>query len=349
MSLRPIIFALVIFELLSSCQVTSSKESIADPPAQKMKALIIDGENNHGVFPKTTIMMKYYLEETGLFEVDIARTKYVWQGGAYNAIEGVDSAQQLLELYPLEDHPASMSVKSPQADPDFQPSFANYDVVVSNFGWKASDWSAETKKFFEDYMKEGGGFVAVHAANNSWPEWPEYNKMIGLGGWGGRNADSGPFVYYDEEGELQYDKSEGSAGAHGPQAEFLVQTRAAKHPIMKGLPNSWMHTKDELYGRLRGPAENMTVLATALSELADGSDSSNGNTERHEPMLMAIEYGKGRVFHTALGHMDYSVACVGFISTFQRGAEWAASGKVTQEVPSDFPSKDKSSFRLWDK
>jgi hypothetical protein len=30
--------------------------------------------------------------------------------------------------------------------------------------------------------------------------------------------------------------------------------------------------------------------------------------------------------------------CVGFIVTFQRGAEWAASGNVTQAVPFDFPN-----------
>ena len=60
-------------------------------------------------------------------------------------------------------------------------------------------------------------------------------------------------------------------------------------------------------------------------------------SERHEPMLMAINYGKGRVFHTAMGHMDYSMECVGFITTLQRGAEWAATGEVTQKVPADFP------------
>jgi type 1 glutamine amidotransferase len=118
---------------------------------------------------------------------------------------------------------------------------------------------------------------------------------------------------------------------------------------MKGLPTSWMHTKDELYARLRGPAENMTVLATALSGLKDNSESATSDSERHEPILMSINYGQGRVFHTVLGHMDYSVSSVGFIATLQRGAEWAATGKVTQAVPSDFPSATESSSRKWGK
>jgi type 1 glutamine amidotransferase len=62
---------------------------------------------------------------------------------------------------------------------------------------------------------------------------------------------------------------------------------------------------------------------------------------------MAINYGKGRIFHTTLGHFDYAMECVGFITTFQRGAEWAATGEVTQAIPDDFPSADQSSSRSW--
>ena len=44
--------------------------------AEKLKALIVDGQNNHLVWPKSSVMMRQYLEETGLFEVDVARTRY---------------------------------------------------------------------------------------------------------------------------------------------------------------------------------------------------------------------------------------------------------------------------------
>lgn len=53
---------------------------------------------------------------------------------------------------------------------------------------------------------------------------------------------------------------------------------------------------------------------------------------------MAIRYGQGRVFHTTLGHDVAAMQCVGFIVTLQRGAEWAATGRVTMPVPHDFPS-----------
>jgi len=315
---------------------------------EQLKALIIDGENNHGVWPKTTVMMKSYLEDSGLFTVDVKRTVYTWQGPHYNKSIGVDPITELLKLYPIEGMSPTEAVEEPVRDPDYHPVFADYDVVITNMGWKASDWSPELKKSFEEYIKNGGGLVVVHAANNSWGSWDAYNQMIGLGGWGGRSQETGPYVYYDDEAELHYDSGEGACGSHGPEEEFVLTTRANDHPIMKGLPSEWLHAKDELYDRLRGPAKNMTVLATAYSDVEGNAppwDKSVKGSGRHEPMLMAIEDGKGRIFHTAMGHMDYSMECVGFITTFLRGAEWVSTGKVTQAVPADFPTKEKTSIQ----
>jgi type 1 glutamine amidotransferase len=108
---------------------------------------------------------------------------------------------------------------------------------------------------------------------------------------------------------------------------------------MRGLPPAWLHTKDELYDRLRGPAKNVTVLASALA-----TKETRGSGE-HEPLLMVISYGKGRVFHTALGHAMEAIRCVGFATTLQRGTEWAATGSVTQKVPANFPTAEKVSTR----
>lgn len=83
----------------------------------------------------------------------------------------------------------------------------------------------------------------------------------------------------------------------------------------------------------------MVILATAFDSKI---------TKRHEPVLMAIDYEKGRIFHSILGHADYSVESVAFITTFLRGTEWAATGNVTIEVPEDFPTPDKSSSRKFE-
>ena len=100
-----------------------------------------------------------------------------------------------------------------------------------------------------------------------------------------------------------------------------------------------MHQGDELYATLRGPGENMHIIATAFS------DPANKGTGRDEPILITLDYGKGRVFHTTLGHDISALSCMGFITTFQRGTEWAATGKVTQKVPEGFPTATTVSYR----
>jgi uncharacterized protein len=281
--------------------------------ADPIKVLIVDGQNNHN-WKATTPILKAILEDAKLFEVDVATAPANPGGKAPDA--------------------AKAAYREKLAA--FKPDFARYGVVVSNYNGDA--WPAATQSAFAEFVAKGGGFVPVHAANNSFPEWPEYNAMIGVGGWGGRNEKSGPYVRV-RDGQTVLDTSKGNGGSHGPQHEFLVETRDADHPVLKGLPAKWMHATDELYDRLRGPAKNLTVLATAFAD-----KKKNGSGE-HEPMLMMIQYEKGRVFHTTLGHSEVSMRCVGFRATFARGVEWAATGKVTQEVPKDFPTADKVSVR----
>jgi type 1 glutamine amidotransferase len=218
----------------------------------------------------------------------------------------------------------------------FQPRFDGYQLVVSNYN--GDSWSSAAKAAFEKYMQNGGGFVSYHAADNAFPEWSAYNQMIGSGGWGDRDEKAGPYWYF-QGGKLISDTTAGRAGNHGARKPFQVTGRDTTHPVTKGLPEVWMHDADELYSRLRGPGGKITLLATAFS------DPDNKGTGHDEPMLMALTYGKGRIFHTTLGHDVPAMRCVGFIATFQRGAEWAATGKVTQKVPADFPTADKVSLR----
>ena len=153
-----------------------------------------------------------------------------------------------------------------------------------------------------------------------------------------RSAKDGPYVYY-KDNQLVIDTAQGPGGSHGKQHEFMVKLRNDEHPVTKGMPARWMHGTDELYSQLRGPAKNMEILATAYADSAKGGSVA---TNRDEPVLMTIKYGNGRIFHTVLGHAgtaekNPAMECVGFIATFQRGTEWAASGRVTQELPYDFP------------
>jgi type 1 glutamine amidotransferase len=169
--------------------------------------------------------------------------------------------------------------------------------------------------------------------------------MAGVGGWRGRDESAGPKLRWRDGGAV-LDESPGVA-RHPPQHDFQIITRAPDHPVMRGLPAVWMQADDELYSQLRGPARDVTILATALAE-----PPMPGATGEHEPMLMAIRYGDGRVFHTTLGHVGprdeepvATISSVGFIVTLQRGTEWAATGEVTQVLPGDFPGSERPSLR----
>ena len=269
--------------------------------APPLKVLIIDGQNNHA-WKETTPVLKKLLEESGRFTVDVATAP----------AKGQDMS-------------------------GFKPEFSKYAVVVSNYNGDA--WPAETQTAFESFVRDGGGFVSYHAADNAFPQWKGYGEMIAVGGWENRTTEKfGPRVRF-KEGKVALDASPARCGNHGARLPFLVVMRDTKNPIAKGLPTQWAHTADELYDSLCGPAENLTVLGTAHSE------PSNHGTGEEEPMLMTISFGKGRVFHTTLGHDVAAMQCVGFITTLQRGVEWAATGKVTLKVPKDFPTATAPSVR----
>lgn len=268
--------------------------------APELRALIVDGQNGHD-WKSTTPVLKQLLEETGMFSVDVATSP----------ARGEDMS-------------------------GFAPKFADYQLVVLNY--QGDEWSEATKAAFVDYVKNGGGVVVYHFACAAFPKWAEFNEIIGLGGWGGRNESAGAYVRW-RDGKVVRDDSPGKTGGHGPMQPFQLVVREGDHPITKGLPEKFMHVDDELYGWLRGPGRNLTVLATAFAP------KDKGGSDEHEPVLFTVEYGQGRVFQNALGHTPKELMSVAFIVPFQRGAEWAATGKVTQEVPKDFPAAEEASVR----
>lgn len=273
-----------------------------EEPSPRLSVLIVDGMNNHD-WPRATKILKGVLESSGRFTVEVSTS-------------------------PTADAPQ-------EAWDQWRPQFTDYDVVLSNFngGHKPTSphWPKEVEKALEDYLESGGGLLIYHSANNSFPNWPAYNEMIGLG-W--RNPDFGPsLIVNEDEKVVVVPKGRGRDPGHGPEHDFQVTVLSADHPITRGLPKQWMHPHEQLTHGQHGPAKNMTVLTYAHSK----------DTGGNEVMDWVIPYGKGRVYVTMLGHLwkdrpDTAMRCIGFQTMMIRGCEWAATGGVTYPVPDDFPT-----------
>ena len=179
-------------------------------------------------------------------------------------------------------------------------SLSRYQLFFVDYN--GPEWSAAAKTNFLDAVQRGTGATILHAANNAFTGWVEYEKLCALC-W-----------------------REGTG--HGRFHKFDVKVIDHDHPITRGLADFKAHP-DELYHRLvHMHGAPYHVLATAYSA------PETGGTGRDEPMLVVKTYGQGRVFHDIMGH----VWSGGDMSAFEdpqfqqalvRGCEWAATGSVS--------------------
>ena len=296
--------------LASSGLFLASGASVAqDLPAQsKIRALIVDGVSNHD-WSKTTSFIKATLAETGMFEVAVTTT-------------------------PSEpDDPAWSR---------WRPKFSDYGVVIVNWNNVRRTelrWPKPVERTLESYVRSGGGLLAFHSANNAFPHWAEYDRMIGIG-W--RDKDHGVALELTPDGAIQrIPAGEGEKTSHGPRQDTTV-IRLGDHVVTRGMPKQWLTPDIEVYTYARGPAEDLTVL-TYGRHLA---------TDKYWPLEWVVSYGSGRVYSSSFGHIwdtdngiPDRVLCVGFQTSLIRAAEWLASGSVSYPVPDDFPNKERISLR----
>jgi type 1 glutamine amidotransferase len=308
--------------LLACSTLAAAAES-----SDKLRVLIIDGQNNHA-WAQTTPVLKKILEDSGRFTVEVATSP----PRLNLPPEPKDATPEQKQKHKAEI--ARLQAEHRAVMEKFHPDLAKYQVVVSNYN--GEPWGKPLNDQFEALVKDGKfGFVVVHAANNAFGGWKEYNQMIGMG-W--RDAKFGKRLKLDDAGkEVVVEPGKDQGSGHRFVGPFTVTVRDAEHPVTKGMPREWMHTRDELYDNMRGPVEHVHVLATAYS------DATKKGTGAHEPMIWTVSYGKGRVFHTPMGHDANAMRCWGFAVTLARGTEWAATGKVTLPLPKEFPTAEKPS------
>lgn len=274
-----------------------------------ISVLIVDGFSNHD-WKQTSAVTKWILEESGRFKVDVSTIP-------------VDSVARAA----------------------WNPPFANYAVVIQNTNNIQNTrlrWPPNAERDLEAYVKGGGGLYILHSANNAFPHWKEYDKMIGLG-W--RKSSEGYALEIGTSNQVtRIPPGEGQGTGHGNRFNALIQILNA-HPINKDYPRQWQTANTEVYHFPRGPAENLTVLSYAY-------DSTS--TKRTWPVEWVVAYGAGRVYNSSMGHLwagefyPPAYRCVGYQTTVIRAAEWLATGKVSYPVPAQFPTAKTQSLRAED-
>ncbi len=306
-----------------------------------IRVLIVDGRNNHD-WRVTTDALRATLKATGRFEVSVSTAPDPLTPAGLRAPRSKDVDAQ--ERYKTAAARFKKLIKAAgdkgrEAWALWRPDFAAHDCVILNYNGQT--WPPEVQESFVNHVRDGGGVLVVHGANNAFPNWDQFNEIIGMG-W--RKAPFGEALKIDPRtGETYVDDSVASS-AHGAKHPFQITVRQTNHPVMRGLPAKWMHGRDELYHHMRGPAKNLTVLSSAFS------DPKQRGTGRHEPITWEVGYGKGRAIVTSLGHFWRgdrtwdALYCVGFQTLVARSCEYLATGKVTLPVPAGFPEETETSM-----
>lgn len=288
----------VIFACLVSVALTARAATSAD-----IKVLLIDGFSNHD-WQRNTEMIKSILAKSGKFDVTVS------------------------------------TVPATNTATVWRPDFSSHDVVIqtcNNISSK-TQWPEQVQHDLESFVQNGGGLFIYHSANNSFPEWPEYDKMIGVG-W--RNKNHGFALTIDENSNtIRIPPGEGGNTSHGARIDAVI-TRLGDHPIHAGLPQKWMAADIEVYRYVRGSAENLTVISYAMEP----------KTGLNFPIEWVVSYGKGRVYNSTFGHVwkdqdaPEGVRCTGFQTILVRALEWLAGKDIDGLVPSDFPTDKAKALR----
>ena len=242
---------------------------------KKLSAVIVDGQNNHD-WAITTDAIRATLEASGKFEVKVATAPELTLSKSPRAPRSEDpKVKARFETYQKSYRELTDPIKKEfdASWQDWSVNFASFDVVVLNYNGR--EWPGAMKKKFVEFVRNGGGVLLIHAANNAFRNWTEFNDIIGMG-W--RPASIGKAVKIDGKTGQPYVDQEAEGSGHGSKHAFQITVRQPEHPVMKGIPKLWMHGHDELYHHMRGPAENMTILSSAYA------DPKQRGTGKHEPI-----------------------------------------------------------------
>ena len=178
------------------------------------------------------------------------------------------------------------------------PELKKYDALVLHYqNHQVPAPGPEALANFRQFVEEGRGLVLVHFSCGAFYDWT--TKLV--------SKDFLPLA-----GRVWDSKLRG----HDPRGPFRVQISDHAHPVTAGLAD--FDTTDELYTCLTGDVP-IQVLATGTSK----------EDQKMYPMAFVFNCGKGRVFHSPLGH-DVQAFNDAVGTLFRRGTAWSAGLAPTE-------------------
>ncbi|MCI0336384.1 MAG: ThuA domain-containing protein [Acidobacteria bacterium] len=172
----------------------------------------------------------------------------------------------------------------------------NIDVIVF-YTTGELPLSEQQKKAFLDFVKSGKGFVGIHSATDTFYKWPEYGEMIG--------------GYFDGHPWTQNDT-------------VTITNLDRKNPISGHWEDSFTLT-EEIYQYKEFNKDKVTVTMSLDKSKTDMT--KKGVKAAEFPLTWYRNYGKGRVFYTALGHRPEVWRDQRYQTMIVNAIKWA-SGKI---------------------
>jgi type 1 glutamine amidotransferase len=165
---------------------------------------------------------------------------------------------------------------------------ANYRAVVflNTTGAILDDGQ---KAAFQKFIKNGGGYVGVHAASDTEYSWPWYGGLVG--------------AYFKSHPKIQ-------------SATIKVEDHA--NPSTAFLGPTWQRT-DEWYNFRESPRGRVHVLASL-----DETSYTGGSMGADHPIAWCHPYEGGRSWYTELGHTSESYSEPQYKKHLLAGIQFAA-------------------------
>jgi uncharacterized protein len=179
------------------------------------------------------------------------------------------------------------------------PAIRKYDLLIVSADRRDDEFKFTTsqQEAIFDFVRSGHGYVSIHGANNAAKDWlPAWKEMLG-----------GVFSHF------------GLPDGKTRKGTYTVKIVDTTSPITQGIKDFTI--KDELYYHIQMQPDVQPLATVEYDGVA-------------WPVAWTHTFGKGRVFHTPLGHRDFGpdkddpLRNPGLSQLIAQGVDWVAAGRA---------------------